>query len=171
VPTFAQSVLIHADRAALFTLTQDYGRRLAWDPFLRAARLLGGAAGPGVGVRAWCVAWYGLGMETVYVTWSPPAVAAVRMTRGPALLAAFAGAWRFAEAGPGRTLVTFRYHLKARPRWLRWLLDPLLAAVFRWDTRRRLHALRQAVANGRPFADTTGPGINPSGQGSLWRGR
>ena len=145
MPTFECSILILADRAALFELTQDYDRRLAWDPFLRVAQLLGGATRPKVGVRAWCAAWYGLGMETEYVTFSPPAVTAVRMTRGPALLAAFAGSWRFEEAGPGVTRVDFRYHLRARPRFLRPLLEPLLAAVFRRDTRLRLRALQQTA--------------------------
>lgn len=145
MPTFECSVLIRADRAALFALTQDYDRRLAWDPFLREARLLGGATAARPGVRAWCVAWHGLGMETEYVRVAPPRVAAVRMTRGPALLASFAGSWRFEEAGPGATRVVFRYHLRGRPRLLRPLLDPLLAAVFARDTRRRLDALKRAA--------------------------
>jgi len=152
VPTFEHSVLIHADRGELFALTQDYARRLAWDPFLRAARLLGGAGVAAPGVRAWCVAWYGLGMETEYVTVLPPRVAAVRMTRGPWLLESFAGSWRFEPAGPGRTRATFRYRLTARPRRLRWLLHPLLAAFFGHDTRRRLRALKRAAARGGPLA-------------------
>ena len=82
-------------------------------------------------------------METEYVTFKPPRLAAVRMTRGPVLLASFAGAWRFEDAGPGLTRVTFRYHIKARPHWL-W---PLLAAVFRRDTERRLRALKRAAEN------------------------
>jgi hypothetical protein len=146
MPTCEHSVLIDADRGELFTLTQDYGRRLAWGPFLREARLLGGAEAAAPGVRAWCVAWYGLGMETEYVTVSR--VAAVRMTRGPWLLESFAGSWRFAPAGPGRARVTFRYRLTARPRRLRWLLRPLLPAFFGHDTRRRLRALKHAAERG-----------------------
>ena len=146
MPTCECSVLIHADAGELFALTQDYARRLDWDPFLREARLLGGAKAAAPGVRAWCVAWYGLGMETEYVTVTPPRVAAVRMTRGPWLLGSFAGSWRFEPAGPGRARVTFRYRLTARPRWLRRLLHPLLAAFFGRDTRRRLRALRRVVS-------------------------
>ena len=141
-------MLIRAERGELFALTQDYARRLAWDPFLREARLLGGAEAAAPGVRAWCVAWYGLGMETEYVTVTPPRVAAVRMTRGPWLLESFAGSWRFEPAGPGRTRVTFRYRLTARPHWLRWLLHPVLAAFFGHDTRQRLRALKRAVERG-----------------------
>jgi hypothetical protein len=148
MPTFESAIRIRAGRADLFDLTQDYGRRLLWDPFLTEAHLLGGATAPAVGVRAWCGAWYSLGMETEYVAYTPPRLTAVRMTRGPAVLAAFAGSWRFEETRPGVTRVVFRYHLKARPRWLRGVLDPVLAAVFAQDTRLRLRALKRA-AEGR----------------------
>jgi hypothetical protein len=67
------------------------------------------------------------------------------MTRGPGVLASFAGAWRFEEAGAGTTRVVFRYHLAARPRLLRLLLEPLLTAFFRRDTDQRLAALKRAV--------------------------
>ncbi len=49
---FEQSIVIEAPVAALFELTQDYRRRLQWDPFLRSAELLSGAIEPAVGVRA-----------------------------------------------------------------------------------------------------------------------
>ena len=65
--TLEHSVEIAAPAADLFALTQDYGRRLEWDPFLRSAELLGGVTGPGVGVRAYCVAHSRLGMETEFV--------------------------------------------------------------------------------------------------------
>lgn len=144
--TFEQSVEVPAPAADVFALTQDYDRRLAWDPFLRSAALVGGARAAGVGVRAYCVARSGLGMETEYVSFMPPRVAAVRMTRGPWFLARFAGSWRFQALGAGRTRVVFRYHLRARPRWLASWLTPVLAAAFRRDTRRRLDALRAAFA-------------------------
>jgi ribosome-associated toxin RatA of RatAB toxin-antitoxin module len=145
MPTIERSIIINADRAALFELTQDYVRRLRWDCFLKEARLLDGATKATVGVRAWCVAWHGLGMETEYVTVSPPAVAAVKMTRGPAVLRMFAGSWRFAEDGPSATYVTFRYHFKARPRWLAWLIEAVLGVLFGRDARLRLDALKRAA--------------------------
>ena len=51
---FRHSIEIAAEPAALFDLSQDYDRRLAWDPLLGEARLLGGAEGPGLGGRAVC---------------------------------------------------------------------------------------------------------------------
>src|SRR5438105_15139577 len=105
--TFEHSILIAASPEELFTLSQDYSRRLRWEPFLKSPELLGGEAG--VGVRALCVAHNGWAMETEYVSFNPPRTCAVKMTRGPHLIASFAGSWQFEEESPGRTRVRFRY--------------------------------------------------------------
>ncbi len=133
---FRESIEVAAEPAALFELSQDYDRRLDWDPFLREARLLDGATRAGEGVRAWCASRLGTGMETRYVSFHPPGACAVEMTRGPWFLQNFAGSWRFEPIAPGRTRVVFSYNLVARPRWL----APLLQAVFARESRRRLRA-------------------------------
>jgi ribosome-associated toxin RatA of RatAB toxin-antitoxin module len=138
--SFEHSVVVDADREALFALTQDYSRRLEWDPFLSEARLCNADA-PGVGVRAWCVDHRGRGMETEYVSFRPPDRVAVRMTRGPWVIKSFAGAWIFEEVAPGRTRVRFRYHLETRVP----LLDRLLRPMFAKETARRLEGLERAV--------------------------
>jgi len=145
--TFDESIVIDASPAELFRLSQDYDRRLDWDPFLRSASLVG-ASEAGVGVRVLCVARRGWAMETEYVSFNPPRATAVKMTRGPWLIGRFAGSWRFEEVAPGQTRVGFRYYLRARPKWLSWLLTPVLAWVFARDTRKRLAALK-AAAEGR----------------------
>ncbi len=151
---FEHSAVVDASPEVVFQLTQDYSRRLAWDPFLRQARLLGGATVPAVGVRAWCVAQAGIGMETEYVSYRPPRVVAVKMTRGPWMLETFGGTWEFAPLDGGRTEATFRYLLRARPRWLAWVLEPLAGWWFSRETRRRVSALRKAVAGGKARAAT-----------------
>lgn len=143
--TFEDAIVIRAPAEALFALTQDYGRRLEWDPFLKEARLVGGATESGVGARAWCVAKTGLGMETEYVSFQPPRVTAVKMTRGPWIIDSFAGSWRFEPAEGGATRVQFRYQVRARPGWLAWLLTPVLTRVFARDVRKRLEGLKSAV--------------------------
>lgn len=142
---FEQSVVVRGSPDEVFALTQNYERRLSWDPFLTSAVLLDGATVPGVGVRAWCVGRHGIGMETEYVSFNPPRVAAVKMTRGPKLLASFAGAWEFEPAPGGETTVTFRYNLRARPRWLAWALEPLARIWFARETRLRVVALREML--------------------------
>ena len=94
---FERSIMISASPSDLFALTQDYDRRLDWDPFLKSAQLLGGARVAQVGVRAYCVAHNGMGMETEYVSFNPPRACAVKMTKGPRLIESFAGSWRFEE--------------------------------------------------------------------------
>src|SRR5438045_9348032 len=111
MPTFEQAIEINATPAELFRLTQDYTHRLDWDPVLKEARLVGGAQAAGIGVRAWCVARSGLGMETEYVSFNLPKTVAVTMTTGPAILESFAGSWRFQELAHGRPRDSFRYHL------------------------------------------------------------
>ena len=128
--TFEQSILIDATASALFELSQDYPRRLEWDPFLRSAELLNGAVEAAVGVRALCVDRQGTAMETEYVSYNPPRAVAVKITRGPWFLESFAGSWRFEEVKQGQTRVSFCYSLSARPRWLSWLLKPILRRVF-----------------------------------------
>jgi len=139
--TFEQSIVIAASPGDLFALTQDYARRLEWDPFLKSAELLDGAASADVGVRAYCVAHNGLGMETEYVSFNPPRACAVKMTRGPRMIASFAGSWRFEEASAGATRVGFRYNLRASWR----LLTPIIGWIFGRDTRKRLKALKEAI--------------------------
>ena len=138
---FRRSIEVAAEPAVLFDLTQDYQNRLAWDPFLKAAKLLDGAERPGVGVRAWCVAGNRLGMETRYISFNPPGACAVEMTRGPWFFRSFSGSWRFDPIGPSRTRVTFTYSLAGRPA----LLSGLLQTVFARETRRRLEALKRAA--------------------------
>jgi ribosome-associated toxin RatA of RatAB toxin-antitoxin module len=142
---FEHEAVIDAPPAQVFALTQDYARRLDWDPFLRSAELLGGATAPAIGVRSWCVARSGLGMETEYVAFAPSRIAAVAMTRGPWMLRTFGGAWEFSPAGEGATRVAFRYAFRLRPKWLAWMVEPLARCWFSWETRKRVAALQVAL--------------------------
>ena len=95
--TLSAEIDIRARPEAVFDLIHDYARRLDWDPFLREARLLDGATSAGLGVKSLCTArggFAGLAMETVYVSFDRPNVAAVKMTKGPAVLEAFAASIR-----------------------------------------------------------------------------
>jgi hypothetical protein len=139
--TFRESITVAADPEALFELSQDYSRRLDWDPFLREARLVGGASAAGVGAVARCSAHNGFVMETRYVSYNPPGACAVEMTEGLWFFRSFAVSWRFEPVGPGRTEVSFAYRIVGRPRFL----TGLLALVFGRETRRRLRALKRAA--------------------------
>jgi len=147
------AVDIRASAEAVFDLIHDYPRRLEWDPFLQDARLLDGAAAAGLGVKARCTArrtFAGLVMETVYVSFDRPHVAAVKMTKGPPVLEAFAASLRQEEIGPSLTRVVYRFNFSTRPRWLRAIADPIAAALFRREVRGRLDALKRHLERGQP---------------------
>lgn len=146
---FEHSAIVDAAPETVFALTQDYKQRLTWDPFLKEARLLDGATKPGVGVRAWCVAQWRIGMETEYVSFAPPRIAAVKMTRGPWMLEKFGGAWEFTPVDGGRTKVTFRYQLRTRPRWISWAVEPMARRWFSRETRLRVAALAKTLSVSR----------------------
>ncbi len=158
MPAYEHSIELSAEPRVAFELIHDYQRRLKWDPLLKDARLLNGATEAAVGVRSLCVGRDHLmaaAVEAEYITFNPPHVAAVKMTRGPWFFDKFAATIRHQSLGPNQSRVTYRYSLEVRPRFLRWVLNPLLCAIFSWETRRRLEALTRAVTMPPFCADTT----------------
>jgi len=127
----------------LFWLSQDYTRRLEWDKYLCEAYLLGGHEAAAVGIESHCKNRRGSVLVSKYISFSPPTHAAVQMTKGPWILRNFSGTWRFKPLPDGKTEVLFIYNFKARPALLGWLVEPLIAAFYRRDMRRRLDALRE----------------------------
>ncbi|HEY0585919.1 MAG TPA: SRPBCC family protein [Pseudoduganella sp.] len=138
---------VGASAEYLFKLTQDYDLRAKWDPLTAEAFLINAKdAAQGELVR--CTAANGLSMDTVYVSYQPNKVAAVKLIKGPYIFDKFAGGWNFKELGPGRTRVLFSYNITTKPRWLSWLLTPVVVFFFKRETRKRIAALQQyASAN------------------------
>jgi ribosome-associated toxin RatA of RatAB toxin-antitoxin module len=111
---FSETIEIAAKWELVFDYTQDYKNRLKWDTFLTEAYLLDNATQAEKGVKAWCVSRNGLGMETQYVSFNRPKVAAVKMTKGPYMFKEFAASWIFKEEAGGITKVTFLYSFSLR---------------------------------------------------------
>jgi hypothetical protein len=147
------SVDVLASPERIFDLLHDYARRLEWDPFLRRAIVIDGDAA-GLHVRTLCVAKWssgGLGMETEYVSFTRPNVAAVRMTSGPWFFGSFAASIRQQARSEGLTRVTYRYNFEVRPRWLSPVLEPVLRSIFMRETRQRLTALKAFLERSNPI--------------------
>ena len=140
-----ESILIRAPHEALFDLSQDYGLRLEWDPFLRDLRFLDGAATAAAGVKVWVRAWNRLEMTVEFVAFNRPHAVAMRMVRGPLLFRTFAGSWRFQPGEGDAVEVIFRYTFQTRWPWLRWLVDPMVRWALRRDVRARLRGLRRGA--------------------------
>ena len=136
---------IPAPSADVFRLLHDYDRRLEWDTLLQDAHLCDGWTEAGLHARTLCTGrWYlgRIAMETEYVSFKPDQVAAVKMLNRPPFFETFAATIRHRDLDDGSSTVEYKYNFTARPSWLRWLLHPAMAAAFRWETRKRLRALR-----------------------------
>jgi hypothetical protein len=133
-----------ASSEVVFDLVHDYARRLEWDTLLRAASVEGGTVA-GMGTVAVCSGrWLvgGLTLRTVYISFQRGTVAAVKMVNRPPLFERWAASIRHQSLGDRRSRVVYTYSFRARPAWLAFALEPILARVFRWETGRRLRALR-----------------------------
>jgi hypothetical protein len=147
--------LIPAPSAEVFRLLHDYGRRLEWDTLLKKAYLTDGNQEARVGAVCVCKARTYLGgvaLKTKYVSFRPPEVAAVRMINRPAFFESFAATIRHRELSASSSSVEYTYHFAARPRWLRFVLHPIMATLFALETRRRLRALRRFFERHHPAA-------------------
>jgi ribosome-associated toxin RatA of RatAB toxin-antitoxin module len=106
---FTETIIINKSAEMVFDYTQNYSKRLKWDTFLKKAELIEGATSAGKQVKAYCVAKNGFGMETEYVSFNRPKVAAIKMTKGPYIFKTFLGSWRFTEIENQKTVVIFLY--------------------------------------------------------------
>ncbi|RYY20478.1 MAG: SRPBCC family protein [Cytophagaceae bacterium] len=107
------------------------------------AVLVSGATAAALGVKAYCVAKNGLGMETEYVSFHRPKVTAVKMTKGPFLFSSFLGSWNFKEVTQGVTEVTFLYSFGLRFPFN--LVAALVKRNLRSNVRQRLVDLKSCL--------------------------
>jgi len=146
---------VDASAEQLFDWMHNYDLRAQWDTFTQSTLLGDAPAGVGGVVRSTSKN-NGLSMDTMYVSFQPGKVAAVKMVKGPYVFHSFAGSWNFKALGPQRTRVVFSYSMTARPRWLSWLLTPAVVCVFQRETKKRIASL-QAWAKQRNAALVTNP--------------
>ena len=148
MPRRTTSLEIDAPAADVFDLIHDYDRRLDWDSMLSSAEILGDADQACVGVRTLCTGtWRTLWMpmETEYVQFVPGEVAAVKLTNRPPFFERFAATIRHADVAEGRSRVTYIYSFRTRPRFLAWLLEPIMDRLLARETRSRLASLRDGI--------------------------
>ena len=143
------SEILPAPSEVVFDVVHDYGRRLEWDTLLRAAYLEGGHTVAGKGVTSVCVGRRSLGgiaLKTVYVSFQRPTLAAVKMVNRPAFFQTWAASIHHEYVSARESRITYKFHFTTKPRYLRFILEPLLGRVFAWETKRRLGALRAFLA-------------------------
>jgi len=137
--------------AEVFTLLHDYSRRLEWDTLLVDARLTGDHTQARKGATSICTGkpLFGLiGIETRYVSFREGELAAVEMINRPPLFAAFSASIRHQDNAEG-SMMTYKFRFAAKPRILRWLLEPIMLVELRKETGKRLDALAKFLGGDR----------------------
>ena len=132
----------------VFNLLHDYDRRLEWDTLLRKAELTRGHVKAEKGATSLCVGrpCFGIfGIETRYVTYREGELAAVKLINRPPLFGEFAASIRHEDNDAGST-ATYKFRFAARPKFLCWLLEPLMLKALKVETARRLTALSQFLS-------------------------
>ena len=137
--------VIRAPQNNLFSLTQNYEIRNEWDPFPESYGFLNGNQ-VAEGLQLTVIDKAGRSMTVEYISYKPPTVAAVKMIAGPWYIKDFAGSWSFKELGTNKTLVVFKYNITAGVP----VLGVLVNLVFKWNTKRRLAALKLFAEAGIP---------------------
>ncbi len=145
MPTAEIREIIPASTEAVFELLHDYRRRLKWDTLLREAYLEPEFEKSEKGAISVCrgkTILGGFAVRTEYVSFEPGKVAAVKMLNRPPFFDSFAASIRHFEIDDAHSEVIYKVNFTAKPRWLRPILNPLMCAVFVWETRKRLEALK-----------------------------
>jgi hypothetical protein len=138
--------IIPAPKEQVFALVHDYQRRLEWDTLLRKAYLEPEFSEAGLGAISVCQGRQMLGgfaLRTVYVSFQKGKVAAVKMLNQPPFFETFAASIRHFDAGENQSEVVYEFHFTAKPKWLRWILHPVMKAALDWETKKRLKALKK----------------------------
>lgn len=149
MPTAEVKQTIPAAAEAVFAVVHDYERRLEWDTLLREAYLEPEFAEAARGAVSVCRGRWILGgfaLRTEYVTFEKGKVAAVKMLNQPPFFDTFAASIRHFSVSKDNSEIIYKFNFTAKPRWLRWILHPVMSRIFAWETRKRLEALKKFFA-------------------------
>lgn len=119
--------------------------RLRWDSLVRATTVQGDTPCPFVGAvtdSAGGGALRKLSMTTRFVSFERPRLAAAVMIGRSFPFRRWAASMQHRPDGAGRSRLIYTYTFAAGPQAMRWLLEPPVALVFNWQTRRRFARLR-----------------------------
>lgn len=152
MPTAEIRETIPASAEKVFALLHDYERRLDWDTLLQEAYLepeFSEAMRGAISVCRGKNVLGGFALRTEYVSFEKNKVAAVKLLNQPPFFETFAASIRHFEIDANNSEIIYKVNFTAKPKWLRWFLNPLIRTIFAWETRKRLRALKKYFENER----------------------
>src|SRR5580765_1280920 len=112
------SEIIAAPSTRVFDFVHDYTRRLEWDTLLREAYLDDGFQSAEKGATSVCKGrWMlgGIALNTVYVSYDRPRVAAVKMVNRPPFFESWAASIRHQDLSSNESRITYTFQFTSRP--------------------------------------------------------
>lgn len=146
MPTAEIKEVIPASAIEVFDLLHDYERRLEWDTLLQKAYLEDDFPESCKGAISVCQGKASLGgfaLRTMYITFERGKVAAVKMLNQPPFFETFAASIRHSDIGENQSEIVYKVNFTAKPKFLRWILHPIMKAFIVWETRKRLASLKE----------------------------
>jgi hypothetical protein len=153
LPTAEIKEIIPASAVTVFDLLHDYERRLEWDTLLQKAYLEDDFPQSCKGAIAVCQGKAivgGFAVRTEYVSFERGKVAAVKMLNQPPFFDTFAASIRHSDLGDNRSEIVYKVNFTAKPKFLRWILHPIMKAAFVWEMRKRLASLKEFFRQNNP---------------------
>ena len=123
--------------------------RHRWDSLVSATEVVGGAPCPYVGAVTQNAGggWMrGLSMQTRFVSYDRPNLAAASMVGTAFPFSRWAASMRHKEVEGQSSLLVYTYTFEVTPHWLAWALRPVVHAVFAHQTRKRFSRLQAYLA-------------------------
>lgn len=145
MPTTEIKEIISAPADEVFELLHDYDRRLEWDTLLSEAYLEPEFAKAEIGAISVCrgrAVLGGFALRTRYVSFEKGKVAAVKLLNNPPFFETFAASIRHVPINAKSSEIIYKVNFTSKPRWLSFLIQPIMGFVFAWETRKRLRALK-----------------------------
>lgn len=142
--------IIPASVFEVFDLIHNYRRRLEWDTLLQEAYLEPEFSEAGKGAISVCRGRRILGgfaVRTIYITFERGKIAAVKMLNSPPFFESFAASIRHYKISDESSEVVYHYNFTAKPGVLRPVLHPLMSRILKWETEKRLEALKNHFMN------------------------
>ncbi|MCY7348459.1 MAG: SRPBCC family protein [Pyrinomonadaceae bacterium] len=146
MPTVEIKELIPASAESVFALVHDYQRRLEWDTLLSEAYLETEFSEAKRGAISFCrgkIMLGGFALRTQYVSFEKGKVAAVKLLNQPPFFETFAASIRHRAIDANHSEIIYKVNFTAKPRILRPILHPMMRFILKWETRKRLKALKK----------------------------
>lgn len=146
MPVIEIKETVPAPAEEVFDLLHDYERRLEWDTLLSEAYLEPAFDRAKTGAVSVCRGKMRLGgfaLRARYVSFERGKVAAVKMLNRPPFFGTFAASIRHIPLSEQASEIVYKLNFTARPTALRFVFEPVMSRVLRWETQKRLRALRQ----------------------------